>query len=67
MQEQQIARPHFQTKLANGFQERQALDVTHRPADLHDHDVAAIAVGELADGVLDLVRDVRMTWTVPPR
>ena len=55
----------------------QGLDVAHRPADLdHDHAVLREAAGGHAAGalpgdprdpLLDLVGDVRMTCTVPPR
>ena len=44
-------------ELANGFEERQALDVADRAANLDQHDVD-VAPG-LADAVLDLVGDVR--------
>src|SRR5207249_10257126 len=48
---------HVVGKLADGLQERQALDVTHRPPDLCDDNVHAVRPG--ADGLLDLVSDVR--------
>ena len=48
----------FLPHLADGFEERQRLDVAHRPADLDDRHVRAIG-RNLAHGVLDLVGDVR--------
>ena len=44
-------------ELADRFEERQALDVADRAADLDEHDVGVAA--RLADAVLDLVGDVR--------
>ena len=44
-------------ELADRFEERQALDVADRAADLDQHDVDV--VGDGADRVLDLVGDVR--------
>ena len=44
-------------ELANGFEERQALDVADRAADLDEHDVDVAA--DRADAVLDLVGDMR--------
>ena len=48
---------HFEAHLADGFEERQDLDVAHRAAHLGDHDVH-VGGGELADALLDLVGDV---------
>ncbi len=45
-------------ELANGFDERDDLDVAHGAADLHDDDVHVL-VGQAADAVLDFVGDVR--------
>ena len=45
------------TELANGFEERQALDVADGAADLDEHDVDVR--GDRADAVFDLVGDVR--------
>ncbi len=45
--------------LADGFEERQALDVADGPADLDDHDVRIAIPGDAADALLDLVGDVR--------
>ena len=44
-------------ELADRFEERQALDVADRAADLDEHDVDVAA--DRADAVLDLVGDVR--------
>ena len=44
-------------ELADGLEERQALDVADRAADLDEHDVDV--AGDGADAVLDLVGDVR--------
>ena len=44
-------------ELPDGFEKRQALDVAHRAADFDEHDVDVFRRG--ADGVLDLVGDVR--------
>ena len=48
---------HVLLELADGFQEGQAFDVTHGAADFHDDHVHP--GGDLADGGLDLVSDVR--------
>src|SRR5438105_2558356 len=45
-------------ELADRFQERQAFDVADRAADLGDDDVHILG-DELADGSIDLLRDVR--------
>ena len=52
-----VVAPDVLAELADRLEERQALDVADRAADLHQHDVG-IAPG-LADAVLDLVGDVR--------
>ena len=57
MDVQDVFAPHVVGKLADGLQERQALDVAHRPADLADDEIHAVRPG--ADGLLDLVGDVR--------
>ncbi len=50
-------RPDFVAELTNGLQERQAFDVAHRAADLHQHE---IEVGGFPDDhLLDGVGDVR--------
>ncbi len=41
MREHHIFRAKLQAHLANRFQERQRLDVAHRAADFHEHDVHA--------------------------
>ena len=46
-------------ELADGLEERQRLDVADRAADLGDHDVDVLGLGDQLDAVLDLVRDVR--------
>ncbi len=45
--------------LADGLEERQALDVADGPADLDDDDVRVAVAGDPPDPLLDLVRDVR--------
>ena len=45
-------------ELADRLQEREALDIADRAADLGDHDVHVVA-GQAEDGRLDLVGDVR--------
>src|SRR2546426_8158931 len=40
------ALPIFVGKLTDGLQERQALDVTHRPSDLGDDNVHAVRPGD---------------------
>jgi hypothetical protein len=51
--------PDIDRELADGLQERERLDVAHRAADLRDHHVDVLAVGDELDAVLDLVGDVR--------
>ena len=57
MQEHAVVAAELDAELANGFEERQRLDVADRAADFHHADVG-IAGAEL-DGALDLVGDVR--------
>ena len=45
--------------LADGLEERQALDVADRPADLDDHHVRVAVAPDADDPLLDLVGDVR--------
>ena len=45
--------------LADRLEERQALDVADRPADLDDHDLRVAVARDAADALLDLVGDVR--------
>ena len=47
----------IERELADRFQERQALDIADRPADLGDHDIDVVA-GQAVDGRLDLVGHV---------
>ena len=49
----------FLLDLADGLEERLALDITDRTADLRDDDISAISLGYIVDLLLDLVRDVR--------
>ena len=48
----------FLLDLADGLEERLALDITDRTADLRDDDISAISLGYIVDLLLDLVRDV---------
>ena len=57
--EHAAAAPDVDRELADRLQERQRLDVAHRAADLGDHDVDVLALGDQLDAVLDLVGDVR--------
>jgi len=54
-------RTHVGVELANRLEERQRLDVAHGPADLGDHEVDGLRLGDDHDPVLDLVGDVRIT------
>ena len=45
--------------LADGLEEREALDVADGPADLDDHDVGIAVASDPSDPFLDLVGDVR--------
>ncbi|MCH8844798.1 MAG: hypothetical protein IID61_17705, partial [SAR324 cluster bacterium] len=47
-----------QTKLADGLQERQRFNVSHRAADLTDHHVHIALQGQTHQGGLDLIRHV---------
>jgi hypothetical protein len=51
--------PLFDPELAQRLEERQRLDVSHRAADLGDHEVEIVLLGDEADAALDLVGDVR--------
>src|SRR5207237_1020577 len=57
MNEECVVAADFLTELTNGFEERQRLDVAHRPADLRDDHVVIRC--EPADRALDLVGDMR--------
>ena len=52
-----VVAAELDTELADGFEERQRLDVTDRAADLHHADIRA--VGAELDAALDLIGDVR--------
>ena len=54
---QGVLAPHIHLELADRLQKRQALDVAHRAAHLHDDDVDLLRHPE--DAPLDLIRDVR--------
>ena len=55
----QRSRPSVDLELAQRLEERQRLDVADRAADLGDHDVDVLGLGDQPDAVLDLVGDVR--------
>ena len=57
--EHAAAAPDVDGELADRLQERQRLDVADRAADLRDHHVDVLALGDQLDAVLDLVGDVR--------
>ncbi len=58
MHEAGVAARQFLAQLADGLEERQPLDVAHRAADLHQHEVHPLArIGQ--DEALDLVGDMR--------
>ena len=52
-----VLAPNILSELADGFEKRLALDVAHRPPDLHQHDVHVLA--DDPNAVLDFVGDVR--------
>ena len=56
---QDVGPPDVLAHLADGLEERQALDVADGPADLDDHDVRVAVAGDAPDPLLDLVGDVR--------
>ena len=56
---QHVRPTHVLAHLADGFEERQRLDVADGPADLDDHDVRVAVAGDARDALLDLVGDVR--------
>ena len=51
--------PEVGVELADRLEERQRLDVADRAADLGDHEVDGLRLGDDQDPVLDLVGDVR--------
>ena len=55
--EDRIPARQLVAELADGLEERQALDVAHRAADLHQHEVDAVVAG--GDESLDGIGDVR--------
>ncbi len=57
MDKQAVLFSGFHRKLANGFKERQALDIADRTADLGDYHVD-IALAQLANDALDFVGDM---------
>ena len=59
VQENRVVVADFEREFADGFQERQALDVAGRAADFGDDDVGLGLLGEHVDAVLDFVGDVR--------
>ena len=56
---QDVLAAHVLAHLADRLEERQALDVADRPADLDDHHVRVAVAGDAQDPLLDLVGDVR--------
>ncbi len=56
---QDVVPPDVLAHLADGLEERQALDVADRPADLDDHHVRVAVAAHADDPLLDLVGDVR--------
>ena len=59
VQEHAALRPELGVELADRLEERQRLDVADRAADLGDHEVDGLALGDDQDPLLDLVGDVR--------
>ena len=62
-----FARPDVLAHLADRLEERQALDVADRAADLDDHDVGSPSRATRAIRSLISLVMCGMTWTVPPR
>ena len=58
MDENDVFGRFFPVHLADGFQERHALDISHGPADFHQADVSPAPGRNLPNPVLDLVCDV---------
>ena len=56
MEEQDILLTDIKTKLPDGFQKRQRLDIAHGSADLDDGQI--LALGDPADAVFDFLGDV---------
>ena len=59
MQEHRPFRAEVRVELADRLEERQRLDVADRAADLGDHEVDRLRLGDDQDLLLDLVGDVR--------
>ena len=59
MDVQDVRAPNVLAHLADRLEERQALDVADRAADLDDHDVRRAVARDARDPLLDLVGDVR--------
>ena len=59
MDVERIVRADFLLDLADGLEERLALDIADRTADLRDDDISAVCLRHVVDLLLDLVRDVR--------
>ena len=58
MDGQRVVAAFLVAHLADRLEERLALDVTDRAADLDDHDLGAGVAADAADAGLDLVGDV---------
>ena len=56
---ERIVLADFLLDLADGLEERLALDIADRAADLRDDDISAVRLCHIVDALLDLVRDVR--------
>ena len=66
MEETDAVRPGVEAELAGGLEEGLALDVADGPADLGDDHIRA-PVCHRGQPALDLLGDMRITWTVAPR
>ena len=53
--------------LANGFQKRKPLDVSHRAAHFHHHDVDVLSLAKLMIRCLITLVTWGTAWMVPPR
>src|SRR3990170_2877036 len=60
-----LSPPDVLAHLADGLEERQALDVADGPADLDDDDVRISLAGDADDPLLDLVGDVGGVLDLP--
>src|SRR5918996_253599 len=54
-----VITPDFHLQLADGFEERERLDVTHRAADLRYENVGSRVLRKIEDALLDGIGDVR--------